>query len=140
MELSIKQLKQQNKIIAPQTIAEAVLVKHNDTIQRLDTILSVKKEQVITPAGSGVKAIDNGTSVILTHSNEITPIEKAMPLSVKYDNRGHIIEAKPLGKLSIVVNNELHIEHDGSQDQLLQMGDDFTLDENNKIKLNWNEF
>lgn len=55
MILTVKQLSQNNEIIAPQTVAEAVLVKNNDTVIRLDTLLSYKQDIIITPAGSGLK-------------------------------------------------------------------------------------
>lgn len=138
MEIVIKQLKQHNQIFVPQTTAEAVLVKHDDQVKRLDQVLKIKLEQIAAPAGSGLKVVPNETKVIVTHSNEITPNEEATPLKIKYDNRGHIVETAPMGKLTVVVDNKVHIEHDGSSDQTLQMGDDFTVDEDNKIKLNWN--
>lgn len=138
MEIVIKQLKQNNKPFVPQTTAEAVLVKHDNQVQRLDTVLSVKLETIITPAGSGLTTIPNGTSTVLLHSNEIESNSKVQPLMVRYDNRGHIVETAPMGKLAVVVNDRSYIEHDGSSDQVLSMGDDFTIDEDNKIKLNWN--
>lgn len=138
MEILVKQLKQKNQIIAPQTTAEAVLVKHHNIVQRLDTVLDTKVEEISTPAGSGLKNIRTGSVVIVSHSNEIIPNEKPQPLAVQHDNNGHIVSTKPLGKFSIIVNNQEQVTYDGDGDQLLQMGDDFTLDDNNKIKLNWN--
>lgn len=138
MELSIKQLKQNNQKFVPQTTAEAVLVKHNDQVKRLDTVLSVKLEAIITPAGSGLNVLQSGASAVLVHSNEITANDKTMPLMVKHDNRGHIVETAPMGKLAVVVNDQAYLEHDGSLNQILSMGGDFTVDENNNIKLNWN--
>lgn len=141
MELKVKQLRQTNnqQIIAPQTTAEAVLVKHGSQVKRLDVVLAQKIESVNSPAGSGIKVLQTTpTSVVLTHTNEIDASPTPKALRIGYDNRGHITSSAPLGKLSVVVDNKVHIEHDGSSDQVLQMGDDFTLDENNKIKLNWN--
>jgi hypothetical protein len=43
-----------------------------------------------------------------------------------------------MGKLTVLVNNTKHIEADGSSDQTLNMGDDFTTD-NQIIKLKWTE-
>lgn len=138
MGILVKQLKQNNQIIVPQTTAEAVLVKHGNQVRRLDQVLDNKLENISTPAGSGLKAVPNGTTLTLVHSTEIAANEKVAPLLVKHDNRGHIIETAPMGKLSIVVNNQTHVEHDGFSDQTLSMGDDFTIDEDNRIKLNWN--
>lgn len=39
---------------------------------------------------------------------------------------------------TIVVNSRVCNTIKGSQDQTIQLGDDFTFDENNKIKLTWN--
>lgn len=139
MDLIIKQLKQNNQIFVPRTTAEAVLVKSNDQVQRLDKVLDKKLEAVITPLGSGLTYTASGQTVILQHSNSITPIEETKPLQVKYDNRGHIIETKPMGKLTVVVNNTKYIESDGSQDNILSLGDDFKIDNNNNIALKWNE-
>lgn len=138
MKLPIKQLKQNNKIFVPQTTAEAVLVKHDDQVLNLKSVLDKKLEQVITPAGSGLTYKINGPGVILTHSNSIEPIEETKPVQIKFDNRGHIVETKPIGKLTILVNNTKHIEADGTSDQVLSMGDDFTVD-NSNIKLKWTE-
>ena len=137
MELIIKQLKQNNQIIVPRTTAEAVLVNTNSQVQRLDQVLDRKIEAVITPLGSGLSYIPSGKSVIIQHSNSIDPIDEVKPLLIKHDNRGHIIETKPLGKLTVVVNNTKHIEVDGTEDKVLSLGDDFKLD-NNIIGLNWN--
>lgn len=138
MELLIKQLKQNNQIFVPQTTAEAVLVKDSNRIITLDKALNKKLEAIITPLGSGLDYTASGKTVVLTHSNSITPNTEAQPLLLKFDNRGHITEAKPMGKLTVVINNSKYIETDGSQDKALLFGDDFKTDENNIIGLNWN--
>lgn len=138
MKLPIKQLKQNKKIFVPQTTAEAVLVKHNSQILTLNKVLDKKIEQVITPAGSGLTYIANGPQIIINHSNSIEPVEETKPLQIKFDNRGHVVETKPMGKLTIVINNTKHIEADGTSDQVLSMGDDFAVDESN-VKLKWTE-
>lgn len=138
MNIIIKQLKQHNQIFVPQTTAEAVLVKHNDQIERLDQVLERKIERIIAPISSGLTAIPSGDSVIISHSTEIEANNTTAPLLIKHDTRGHIIETAPVEPLIITVGNEVHVEYDGSSQQVLQMGDDFMLDEQNKIKLNWN--
>ena len=140
MRVQVKQLQVKNQqIIAPQTTAEAVLVKHGTQVKRLDTVLEQKLETVNAPAGSGIKVLQTSpTSVVLTHTNEIEAHPAPKALLIGYDNRGHIVSSEPVRKLTVMVDNQVHIEHDGSTEQILQMGDDFTLDENNKIKLNWN--
>ncbi len=137
MEILIKQLKQNNQIFVPQTTAEAVLVKHNNITITLDKALERKIEAVVTPLGSGLDYTVSGKTIILTHSNSIEPKEEVKPLQVKFDNRGHIVETKPMGKLTVVVNNTKYIESDGTQDNALLFGDDFRTD-NNFIALNWN--
>ena len=137
MGLQIKQLKQNNQIFVPQTTAEAVLVKHGGEVRRLDQVLSQKIESVVTIAGSGLTTTPNGSTVIIKHSNEIIANQAVQPLQVKYDNRGHIVETAPMGKLTVVVNKQSYIEADGSKDQTISMGDDFQVDQQ-EIKLNWN--
>lgn len=139
MNLTIKQLKQNNQIFVPQTTAEAVLVKRETRIHRLDEVLETKLERIIAPASSGlVVTPTDSTTVIISHSNEIEAIKEISPLLIKHDNRGHIIETAPVEKLVVTVGDTVPVEYDGSSKQMLQMGDDFTLDENNKVKLNWN--
>lgn len=137
MELIIKQLKQDNKVIIPQTTAEAVLVKNNKEIITLDRVLNKKLETITTPAGSGLTTINDGTRVIITHANEITPNQNTKAVLIKHDSRGHIIDTKPMGKLNIVVDSKKYKEIDGESDHTLSMGDDFTVD-NDIIKLKWN--
>lgn len=137
MKINIKQLKQNNQIIAPQTTAEAVLVKHGSTVSTLDNVLKKKIEQVIAPAGSGLSYIATKETVIIKHSNEVDPIEEARPLLIKYNSTGHITGSTPMGKLTVTVNDVKHVEIDGTSDQTISMGDDFRVD-NNIINLNWN--
>ena len=138
MNLVIKQLKQNNQIFAPQTTAEAVLVKCNNQVQRLDQVLDKKIEKIIAPVSSGLTATPSGNTVIISHSTEIEANKQTSPLLIKHDNRGHIIETAPVQTFVVTVNNKVHVDYDGSSQQTLQMGDDFTLDDNNKVKLNWN--
>lgn len=138
MELTIKQLKQHDQIFVPQTTAEAVLVKDGKEVITLDNMLERKLERIITPANSGLNSFQEGTSIILTHSNSIKANEAPIPVKVQYDNRGHIIETAPINKNRVVVDNELYNEYDGSEDQIMLMGDDFGIDKNKKIILKWN--
>lgn len=138
MQLKIKQLKQNNKIFVPQTTAEAVLVNHESQVLPLHLVLKRKVETVETPEDSGLSVKQEGVKIVIDHINKITPNEKASPLLIKHDHRGHIVETAPMGKLTVLVNNTKHIEADGSSDQTLNMGDDFTTD-NQIIKLKWTE-
>ena len=138
MALPLKFLKQKGETILPITVSEAVLVKNATGVKRLDEVLKMKIEEVITPVGSGLTSqiIDNG--VIIYHSNNIDPsIEELKPKLIKYDNRGHIIETSDFGELQITVNDEKYTQYNGSSDKSLQLGDDF---ENNdgKIQIRWN--
>ena len=141
MELTIKQLKQHGQIFVPQTTAEAVLVKDGKDrkeVITLDNMLERKLERILTPANSGLNSFQEGTSIILTHSNSIEANEAPIPVKVQYDNRGHIIKTAPINKNKVVVDNELYNEYDGSEDQVTSMGDDFGIDKNKKIILKWN--
>ena len=142
MELTIKQLKQHGQIFVPQTTAEAVLVKDTENniekVITLDSILKRKIEQIITPAGSGLQAFKQGSNIILTHSNSITANESPSSVKIKYDSRGHIVEVAPTSKMAVVVDQEGYFQYNGSEDRNLLMGDDFGIDEDNKIILKWN--
>lgn len=138
MELTIKQLKQHGQIFIPQTTAEAVLVKDGEEIITLDNMLERKVEQVITPAGSGLSAYRQGKNVILTHSNSITANEFPSSVKVKYDSRGHIVETIPTSAITVIVDQEGYLQYNGSEDRNLLLGNDFEIDEDNKIILKWN--
>lgn len=138
MELQIKQLKQGSQIIVPQTTAEAVLVKVNEQTLRLDQVLETKSNLIITPLSSGLNSYEQNNSVVLTHSNIITPETEAKPLRISYDSHGHITSSQILHPINVVINGETHITHDGSEESVLKLGDDFTKDDENNVKLNWN--
>lgn len=138
MELTIKQLKQHGQIFIPQTTAEAVLVKDGEEIITLGNMLERKVEQVITPAGSGLSAYRQGKNVILTHSNSITANESPSSVKVKYDSRGHIVETIPTSAITVIVDQEGYLQYNGSEDRNLLLGNDFEIDEDNKIILKWN--
>lgn len=138
MELTIKQLKQHGQIFVPQTTAEAVLVKDGEEVITLDNMLEKKIEQVITPAGSGLSAYKQGKNIILTHSNSITANESLSSVKVKYDSRGHIVEAIPTSVITVIVDQEGYLQYNGSEDRNLLLGNDFEIDEDNKIILKWN--
>lgn len=138
MELTIKQLKQHGQIFVPQTTAEAVLVKDGGEVFTLDNILERKVEQIITPAGSSLQAFKQGSNIVLAHSNSITANESPSSVKIKYDNRGHIVEAAPTSKMAVIVDQEGYFQYNGSEDKNLLLGNDFGIDEDNKIGLKWN--
>lgn len=142
MELTIKQLKQHGQIFVPQTTAEAVLVKNNENgvekVITLDNMLERKIEQIITPAGSGLQAFKQGSNITLVHSNSITANEFPSSVKIKYDNRGHIVKTVPTSNITVVVDQEGYFQYNGSEDQNLLLGNDFGIDEDNKIILKWN--
>lgn len=138
MEYLIKQLSQNSQIFFPQTSAEAVVVKDNEEITTLDKFLQKKIENVVAPAGSGLQSYKQNQNVIITHSNSIEPNSNPSSTLIKYDNRGHIIEVAPFGKLQIKVNQNQYIEYNGQISQELLMGDDFGIDNNNNIIIKWN--
>ena len=137
MNYPLKFLKQEDQPFLPITAAEAVMVKHGSGVKKLDDVLKIKIEEVITPVGSGLTSqiIDNG--VIIYHSNNIDPsIEELKPKLIKYDNRGHITETSDFKKLNVIVNDKKYIQYDGSSDQNLQLGDDFEINDG-KIQIHW---
>lgn len=138
MELTIKQLKQHGQIFVPQTTAEAVLVKDGEEVITLDNMLEKKVEQIITPAGSGLVAYKQDKNVIITHSNSITANESPSSVKVRYDNRGHIIETVPTNNIVVIVDQQGYLQYNGSEDRNLLLGNDFGIDEDNKIILKWN--
>lgn len=137
MQYIIKQLSQNSQVFFPQTSSEAVLVKDGEEVTTLDKILDKKIENIITPASSGLYSYKQGQSIILTHSNSIEANQYPTPNLIRYDNRGHIIETIPFGKLNVKVNSNNYIEYNGQQGQEVLMGDDFGVDQNNNIILKW---
>lgn len=138
MELTIKQLKQNSQLFVPQTTAEAVLVKDQEEIITLDRVLNKKIENIITPAGSGLQAIKQNKNVILVHSNSIQANDSPSPLKIKYDSRGHIVEAIPQERLIVEVDSKKLLEYNGAESQSLLLGTDFDLDKKNNIIIKWN--
>lgn len=139
MGVIIKQLSQNSKIIFPQTSAEAVLVKKGQQVVTLDKALQFKLESIETAPGSGLSSYQQGSTVIITHSNpSVTPNETPQPLLIQHDSKGHIIGTSPVKKLSVLINNQPLVESDGSEDKNIMFGDDFGVD-NNNIVLKWKE-
>lgn len=126
-----------NDQVFPQTVAEAVLV-NGDQVTTLDKVLPKKIEQVITPSNSGLTASKQGTSVVVTHTNKITPNEAPKSYLIQYDQNGHIINAEPIKKQITTVNNTVYSQYDGNTDSNINFGDDFTIN-NNNISLKWED-
>ena len=126
-----------NDQVFPQTVAEAVLV-NGDQVTTLDKVLPKKIEQVITPGNSGLTASKQGTSVVVTHTNKITPNEAPKSYLIQYDQNGHIINAEPIKKQITTVNNAVYSQYDGNTDSNINFGDDFTIN-NNNISLKWED-
>lgn len=124
-----------NDQVFPQTVAEAVLV-NGDQVTTLDKVLPKKIEQVITPGNSGLTASKRGTSVVVTHTNKITPNEVPKSYLIQYDQNGHIINAESIKKQITTVNNVVYSQYDGNTDSNINFGDDFTIN-NNNISLKW---
>lgn len=126
-----------NDQVFPQTVAEAVLV-NGDQVTTLDKVLPKKIEQVITPSNSGLTASKQGTSVVVTHTNKITPNEAPKSYLIQYDQNGHIINTEPIKKQITTVNNAVYSQYDGNTDSNINFGDDFTIN-NNNISLKWED-
>lgn len=126
-----------NDQVFPQTVAEAVLV-NGDQVTTLDKVLPKKIEQIITSDNSGLTAFKQGTSVVVTHTNKITPNETPKSYLIQYDQNGHIINAEPTKKQITTVNNAVYSQYDGNTDSNINFGDDFTINNNNNnISLKW---
>lgn len=126
-----------NDQVFPQTVAEAVLV-NGDQVTTLDKVLPKKIEQIITPDNSGLTASKQGTSVVVTHTNKITPNEAPKSYLIQYDQNGHIINAESIKKQITTVNNAVYSQYDGNTDSNINFGDDFTIN-NNNISLKWED-
>ena len=138
MTLPLKFLKQNEEPFLPVTAAEAVMVQHVTGVRRLDEVLRMKIEEVVTPAGSGLTSYPVDGGVVITHSNNIDPsVDELKPKIIKYDNRGHIVEASDFGVLKVTVNGNLHTEYDGSTSSFVHFGEDF-MDSNGYIQIRWN--
>lgn len=124
-----------NDQVFPQTVAEAVLV-NGDQVTTLDKVLPKKIEQVITPSNSGLTASKQGTSVVVTHTNKITPNEVPKSYLIQYDQNGHIVNTEPIKKQITTVNNVIYSQYNGNTDSNINFGDDFTIN-NNNISLRW---
>ena len=124
-----------NDQVFPQTVAEAVLVNGNQ-VTTLDKVLPKKIEQIITPDNSGLTTSKQGTSVIVTHTNEIIPNEAPKSYLIQYDQNGHIVSAEPIKKQITTVNNAIYSQYDGNADSNINFGDDFIIN-NNNISLRW---
>ena len=138
MNYPLKFLKQEDQPFMPITAAEAVMVNHISGVKRLDDVLKMKIEEVITPVGSGLTSypVDNG--VVITHSNNIDPsVDELKPKLIKYDNRGHLIETSDFGQLNVIVNNNQHVQYNGSTTAFIRLGEDF-IDSNGYIQIRWN--
>ncbi len=126
-----------NDQVFPQTVAEAVLV-NGDQVTTLDKVLPKKIEQIITPDNSGLTASKQGTSVVVTHTNKITPNEVPKSYLIQYDQNGHIVSTEPIKKQITTVNNAVYSQYDGNTDSNINFGDDFTIN-NNNISLRWED-
>lgn len=126
-----------NDQVFPQTVAEAVLV-NGDQVTTLDKVLPKKIEQIITPDNSGLTTSKQGTSVVVTHTNKITPNEAPKSYLIQYDQNGHIINTEPIKKQITTVNNAVYSQYDGNVDSNINFGDDFTIN-NNNISLRWED-
>ena len=124
-----------NDQVFPQTVAEAVLV-NGDQVTTLDKVLPKKIEQIITPNNSGLTTSKQGTSVIVTHTNKITPNNVPKSYLIQYDQNGHIIRTESIKKQITTVNNNVYSQYDGNADSNINFGDDFTIN-NNNISLKW---
>ena len=138
MEYTIKQLSQNSQTFFPQTSVEAVLVNDKEQVITLDRVLDRKIENIITPAGSGLQSFKQEQNVIITHSNSIEANQILTPNLIKYDNRGHIVEAKPFNSIILTIDNEEYLKYNGQEEKEIKMGDDFGTDNNNNIIIKWN--
>ena len=139
MNTEVRRLKQGTTVFFPQTVADAVIVKDGSEVTTLKEVINRKVSIINSKANSGIIVSRTGTSVDISHTNQVTPIEAIQPMQIAFDNNGHITNTLPLGKLVIMANSEKVLEADGTSDQELIFGDDFQKD-NNIITLRWNNY
>lgn len=138
MKITIKQLKQDNILFAPQTVSEAVLVKDSESnILTLNQILDRKVENIITPVGSGLTSFKNGTSTYIIHPDVIKANPAPQSLKIKYNDKGHIVETIPTESLIVTVNNYNYTSYNGDKKDEINFGDDFKINQEHKIALTW---
>ena len=138
MNLPLKFLKQNEESFLPITAAEAVMVKHITGVRKLNEVLKMKIEEVVTPVGSGLTSYKIDDGVVISHSNNIDPsVDELKPKLIKYDNRGHIVETSNFGVLKVTVNSIPYTQYDGSSTSFVNLGDDF-MDSNGNIQIRWN--
>lgn len=126
-----------NEQVFPQTVSEAVLFNDAEKVITLDKVLNKKVEQIITTQDSGLTNYKQGTSIILTHANKITPNTESEPLLIKHDSNGHILATDPFKKYTVTVNEQVYTQYNGSKDTTISLGDDFKIDDKNNISLTW---
>lgn len=126
-----------NEQVFPQTVSEAVLFNDAEKVITLDKVLNKKVEQIITTQDSGLTNYKQGTSIILTHANKITPNIDPEPLLIKYDSNGHILDTDPIKNCTMLVNGQTYSQYNGSKETAMSLGDDFTIDDQNNISLTW---
>lgn len=138
MELTIKLLQQNNENFVPLTVSEAVLVKHEDSVKTLAKVLQVKLEKATTDNDDSLTVSTDGNVLTVKHQERVTANFAPTPVLIQYDKFGHIVETAPVKKLTVKIQNEEYINHDGSEESSVNFGDDFTTIDN-KITLNWND-
>lgn len=132
--MNIKQLQQNGEAFAPQTVAEAVIIHHGNTVKTLDKVIALKIESV---ESEDLTITQSGPKVTIIHANNIAPSSELKPMQISYDSHGHITEASPINPIIISVNGNKCVEYDGSQQSTLNLGDDFE-NTNDNIKIRWN--
>ena len=136
MIITVKQLRQNNQVFAPQTVAEAVLVKTDTQVITLDKMLNRKLENIQITDNSGLNVKKQGVNVTIEQSNQIQGTDVISPKQFSVDNNGHIKKIIPVNPLEIDINSYT-VSYDGSQKSSLQFGDDF-IKNDDIITLNWN--
>ncbi len=121
--------------VFPQTVAESVLVNGTQVLT-LDKVLNRKIEQVVTNQDSGLTSEKSGTTVTISHTNKITPNDTPEARLIQYDQNGHIVNTQPFKSQTVIVNGDTFATYDGSKDSVLNLGDDFKI-EDNSISLAW---
>lgn len=137
MKLTIKLLQQNNENFVPLTVSEAVLVKHEDSVKTLAKVLQVKLEKATSEDDTSLSVSTQDNVLTVKHSNKITANFAPSPMLIRHDDFGHIVEAVPAKKLTVKIQDQEYINHDGSEESSVNFGDDFT-SVDNKIILNWN--
>lgn len=122
-------------ILLPITKAENVQVTSGNSIITLDKVLAKKIDTVKTD--TDLVVTQDGSTIILAHSNKIAASDTVKPLMFSHDSFGHVTGTKTFGASMVQVNGEVLTAYNGSNNTVTKLDDNFKI-QDEKISINWN--